>query len=84
MVKPRKLPYVWLIEWEDSFCDNDKWASIKKWKCTPAIASTIGFIIFEDKDRIALVQNISLVDDDMRGIMVIPKGTIIKRRRIKV
>ncbi len=42
---------------------------------------TIGFFVEEDKEKIVLTQD--LIDDEVRGVIVIPKENIIKKRVIK-
>ena len=42
---------------------------------------TIGFFVEEDKEKIVLAQD--LIDDEVRGVIVIPKENIVKKRVIK-
>ncbi len=72
------------IDWYDHYSGNANWtenpergASLSKWLC-----HTVGYVIAEDKDQVALAQ--TLTEDGRHShIMVIIKSTIKKKRKLK-
>ncbi len=79
-----KKPHLELVTWEDAATDTGEWKSIKKYDFSPTVIETVGFVIYEDKKTLALLQSRVIKDGDVCNVFTIPKGTIIKRQRIKV
>lgn len=72
------------ICWYDHYSGNSHWTdnpekglALAKWMCR-----TVGYVVAEDKDQIALAQ--TLTDDERHShIMVIIKSTIKSKRKLK-
>lgn len=67
-----------IIEWIDA-TSVYQWQSLKEAKITDLeICESIGYIIRNDDDCVAIVQTKTETEEDVDGLMVIPKAIIIK------
>lgn len=71
------------VVWEDS-CSNGRWqdrAVVPEWHNDPAICTTVGYILHDDKKGMTVCQSQS--KDQVDGLFKIPKNAIRKVRRLK-
>jgi hypothetical protein len=66
-----------LVIWEDASNASDEWVKIEECDFSLSAAETQGRLVHEDERSITLAQSTS--EGEVRGIMTIPKGTIIDR-----
>ncbi len=75
-----KLVY---LEWDDSSTQKG-WRSKNRIDMSSHRIKTIGYLILEEKHRIAVTSSIDGDEDDYLDILTIPKTAILKRRNIKL
>lgn len=74
-----------LVEWADSRQPTHEWgildAADRREFCR---CYSVGFVVQEDKDVIALAANVADVDDEAQatGVIVIPRVAVLKRTRL--
>ena len=79
-----------LIEWMDPYTFSDKWESISEMpNLENTICVSVGWIMKETKDNILIIPHISDIGNKNSlgtgcSAMVIPKLSIVKRKKIKV
>lgn len=70
------------ITWHDSYGVTSGWKDISDYSANLLTVTSLGFIIFEDKDLIALAHNYAEETENTckqaNGIMVIPKCCIVE------
>lgn len=83
-------PYpITYVLWSDSCVSGQgPWHSaedLKEWLGERHLIESVGFLIFESKDHIVLAGSRHGVDEGLRTAdeMKIPKGCIIRRKRLK-
>jgi len=82
-----KKPNIYLIKWHDAQSE-DGWLHFNKRnnRISPMIIQTIGFLINENKVTIKIAsswgQNKDKTNPQYNGIMVIPKKSILKKKKI--
>ncbi len=67
-------PQTRIIKWRDSRKYLEQLPKDENFDV--CVITSIGFIVSEDKQKIVLAQDI--IDEDVRGIIVIPKENILK------
>lgn len=63
------------VEWEDA-ASIDGWGKTADFEMSAAMCVTVGFVIAEDSERIAVASTTG--EDDACCIMVIPRGMIVR------
>ena len=73
------------VEWVDIASHNNGWMTIEETLKTihPALCRTVGYLIGSDKLNIRLAMLQTIEDNSIGMTMVIPKGCILKIRKIK-
>ena len=71
-----------LIEWEDANFEHG-WLSELEVNGELISTKSLGFVVWEDADKISIAQNKSAIDTVM-GIMTIPKSCIASIREMRV
>lgn len=79
---PDKTPVPVLIEWIDAASDDGSWTPMTQAGGLVRCFS-VGYVVKETKRQITLVQTICLDTMNMSGQVAIPKGCIVRRRRMK-
>lgn len=71
-----------LIEWEDASCGNHKWTDIDTLPETlePYIATTVGFLVKEDDQRIMLAMQLG--EGTVADLMTIPRALIRREKTL--
>ena len=72
-----------LIDWVDSRLPSNKWEHVTDLtECTICHCLSVGFVVQEDKEMIALASSVADTDKDLQatGIIVIPKVSILLRQ----
>lgn len=69
------------IEWMDAV-STDGWIK-PDFELHPALCTSVGFLVRENKDYITICQGYSNVDS-LNGFFTIPKGWIKKRKYVKL
>ena len=86
MIKDKRI---YLIEWYDSYSLGDGWLSVRSLKKPKKmVCVSVGYILKETKDVILIASHITDIREKKclgttRGILIIPKGTIIKKKRLE-
>lgn len=71
------------IEWYDAE-SNDDWRDISDIVAELPLIQTIGFLIKESKDCVAIAQNIDKKNDNASMSMIIPKAWVKRIRKLSV
>jgi hypothetical protein len=50
--------------------------------CEVTTIESVGFLTFKDKNKVIIAQD--LIDEDLRGVLVIPKENIIKIKSLSL
>ena len=75
------------VQWEDHFAFRDGWGEAKfKDSCSSYLCETIGYLMYEDKNRMVVSLNICRKGDivDCADSMNILKKTVVKRKYLKI
>lgn len=80
----KKPPAIYIIDWVDS-CGSQGWLQIGECKARVSECQTVGFLVDETKDAIALALNrVTIEGHAPFGEMItIPKFAITKKRVLK-
>lgn len=70
-----------LVDWMDS-ASYDRWIKPRDIDNTVEVCHTVGWIIAETKDVLAVAAHWGQESQQVAGIMWIPKVAILKRRRL--
>ncbi len=65
------------VEWEDAF-SVDAWTAIAELDCKPKACSTVGYLVRESADTVAIAGTTSSADADGCCFMVIPRKMIVR------
>lgn len=72
------------VTWQDSCSSTQSWTKrdeALEWGESGVVARTVGFFVAENEDWLTLAA--SCHDDQYGGLWNIPKGCIVRRRRLK-
>lgn len=73
-----------LVSWTDAV-SHDPWTDLDSAiETNPHEIHTVGFVLFEDKHKITIAQNIDLINQGVSCIMTIPKPWVTKRTTLKI
>ncbi len=78
------FPKAYYVEWIDSAGQDEGWSNriaVESW--SPCKIATVGFLISESDDSITLAGSIS-DNEKLDGVLVIPKCSIKKKKRVRV
>lgn len=77
-------PVIEIVVWKDAV-SVDSWEDIGDLIKDVQLhtITTIGFVISEDKEKLMLAGNIDLHNECASCVMLIPKGWILKRKKVK-
>jgi hypothetical protein len=83
MMQKNKCGRGWVyVKWVDSYGVSSGWEDISDYKADILKIESVGFVIYEDEDVIALAPNYGEETEhtpkQANGIMVIPKACVIK------
>ena len=75
------------LEWNDALSDEDKWAELEDYDFadldTNLLHRTTGYLIRENKIAFTVAQSLRDNKQFILGIMTVPKGCIVKMRKLK-
>lgn len=76
------------IEWIDSHGVTSGWIDLNDFMPDMPIMKSIGFIVYEDKDKISVCGNVGEETKSTlfqgNGIMTIPKNCIVRRKKLNI
>ena len=81
----KRMKKAWRMEvrWRDSKLDNGGWLPVKEHmvKRRGVMCYSVGFVLADDKIGVALAS--SVYADNASGVVHIPAGMIVSRRRVR-
>lgn len=82
-VRQEKIKHLPLlhVEWKDHAVNKGSWASIDEIKVLPVIVCSVGYLVDEDKEAIAIAQSVSN-GGNVSDTLTILKSCIVEKKEL--
>jgi hypothetical protein len=75
------------IRWVDAYGDGGKWQDLSDATAGKVICKTVGWVVDESQEAIAVVQSLAINEDDddaFHNYITIPKGIILEKIELPI
>lgn len=78
-----RVGHWYIVKWHDAYSSDDDWRNPKKADVKPLLMITTGKLVKQSKHNYCFAQTVNTTNGEAAMLMTIPRGMIIKAKRVR-